>query len=92
MEIECQSNSSLVVLALPTNTCTKIFYSEKKNSHVHEAQDTEHTEDEKLHISGTQARKMLEKKELPPEWFMRPEISRMIIEALARGEEVFVKE
>lgn len=70
----------------------QIFYSEKIGGHVHEAEDTEHTEDEKLHISGTQARKMLEKNELPPEWFMRPEISRMIVEALAQGEEVFVKE
>ncbi len=69
----------------------QIFYSEKKNSHVHETEDSEHTEDEKLQISGTEARKMLEKNELPPDWFMRPEISRMLVEALGRDEEVFVK-
>ncbi len=70
----------------------QVFYSAKKNDHVHEAEDTEHAQDEKLHISGTEARKMLEKGQLPPNWFMRPEISEMILKALANGEEVFVKE
>ncbi|MEK7084478.1 MAG: sulfate adenylyltransferase [Patescibacteria group bacterium] len=70
----------------------QIFYSEKKNDHIHEADDHEHREEEKLHISGTQARKMFEQGSAPPEWFMRPEISRTIIEAIERGEDVFVKD
>ncbi len=70
----------------------QIFYSKKLQSHVHEAGDKEHSEEEKMQISGTEARKMLEKGELPPEWFMRPEISQMIVDALKQGEEVFVKD
>lgn len=69
----------------------QIFYSEKKQNYIHEADDYEHAEAEKLYISGTQARKMIESGQAPPEWFMRPEISAMIIDALKNHEEVFVK-
>jgi sulfate adenylyltransferase len=41
-------------------------------------------------ISGTQAKNMLKQQRLPPAWFMRPEISKMIIGSIARGEAVFV--
>jgi pyruvate kinase len=68
----------------------KIFFSKKLNEHVHEAEDLKHAASEKLHISGTEARKMFEKGETPPEWFMRPEISKLILDAIKRGEEVFV--
>lgn len=70
----------------------KVFYSKKLKCHVHEKDSPHHEEDDKLHISGTQARQMLEKAEIPPEWFMRPEISNLLIEAINKGEEVFVKE
>ncbi|MDZ4221407.1 MAG: adenylyl-sulfate kinase, partial [Patescibacteria group bacterium] len=70
----------------------KVFYSNKLHAHVHEADDTAHSEEEKMHISGTQARKMFEQGERPPEWFMRLEISEMIISSVARGEEVFVRD
>jgi len=70
----------------------QVFYSKKLNAHVHETDDTEHSEEEKMHISGTQARQMIEQGQQPPEWFMRPEISAMILEAIASGEEVFVSE
>ncbi len=69
-----------------------VFYSEKSQSHVHEMDDDTHEETEKLHVSGTQARKMFESGEKPPEWFMRPEISEMIVGYVNKGEEVFVKE
>ena len=58
---------------------------------MHEQERPNHPEDDKLLISGTQARKMLENGELPPEWFMRPEIARMIVDSIQKGEEVFVK-
>jgi sulfate adenylyltransferase len=71
----------------------KIFYSKKHESHVHE-HDFHDTipETAQLHISGTEARAMMEKGEPPPEWFMRPEISHMIITALKDGKQVFVSE
>ena len=70
----------------------KVFYSQKTNKHIHEAEDREHLEEEKLHISGTQARKMFETGEKPPDWFMRSEISEFILQAAASGGDVFVKE
>lgn len=68
-----------------------IFYSPKLNCHLHEKDHPAHDPDDKLNISGTQARKMFEEGKTPPEWFMRPEISQLILDSLARGEEVFVK-
>lgn len=67
-----------------------VFYSDKLQSHVHEADDKNHSEEEKMQISGTQARQMFQAGEQPPAWFMRPEISNIILEATAQGEEVFV--
>ena len=69
----------------------KVFYSKIYNKHIHEPDMPDHPEEHKLHISGTDARKMLENLEKPPEWFMRPEISELIIESLKNNEEVFVK-
>lgn len=70
----------------------QIFYSEKTQSHVHEKEDQEHIETEKMHISGTQARKMFEAGGRPPDWFMRLEVSEIIVRALQDNEDVFVKE
>lgn len=71
----------------------RVFYSEKTKSHVHERDDIlGHAERENLHISGTQARKILESDESLPDWFMRPEIARIIKEDLREGKKVFVAE
>lgn len=40
-------------------------------------------------ISGTQAREMFLRGECPPEWFMRPEVSGLILDLLRRGLPVF---
>jgi len=68
-----------------------IFYSTKQDKHLHEKENKEHPDGDKLLISGTEARKMFESGKLPPEWFMRPEISQMIVDAVKNGEEVFVR-
>jgi ATP sulfurylase len=44
----------------------------------------------KRSISGTQARQMIERGLTPPDWFMRPQISSMLINAINEGEQVFV--
>jgi ATP sulfurylase len=49
-----------------------------------------HDEDDKLRIiSGTQARAMFLKGEMPPSWFMRPEISDIVLDAVKNGDQVF---
>ncbi len=70
----------------------KVFYSKEKELHIHEADHPDHPEEDKWHVSGTEARKMLENSELPPEWFMRNEIAQIIIDAVENNEEVFVRE
>jgi pyruvate kinase len=70
----------------------KVFYSNKLQQHVHE-KDVDMNEDlEGVHISGTEARKLFEALDVPPIWFMRPEISSIISEAMKNNEDVFVKQ
>jgi len=68
-----------------------VFYSNKKKEYIHGPETEEGEELEKMHISGTQARETLNKGEFLPEWFMHPEISKIIVEAIKKGEEVFVR-
>lgn len=70
----------------------EVFYSPRRGDHIHSIESPGHDPSDKLFISGTEARKMFEKGERPPEWFMRPEISDIIVAALRNKEDVFVKE
>jgi pyruvate kinase len=71
----------------------EVFYSKKINSYVHENDHFPRSDEkDKLRIiSGSQARAMFLKGEAPPSWFMRPEISRMVLNALKNGKQVFEK-
>lgn len=71
---------------------SQVFYSKKLGKHVHEKEASGHDEKDKLYISGTQARKMFLSGKRPPDWFMRPEISKLILSAIKRGEKVFVED
>ncbi len=70
----------------------KVFYSPKLQKHIHLNDFPEHPEDDRQDLSGTQVRAMFEAGQIPPEWFMRPEISQMIVDAVKNGEEVFVRQ
>jgi pyruvate kinase len=50
-----------------------------------------HNDEDLIKISGTEGRNMIEKMEVPPEWFMRKEISDYLIHELKERREVFVK-
>lgn len=65
----------------------KVSYSKKKQQHV---EDGENLDKQLAHISGTEARKILLQKKQPPSWFMRPEISAMILKEIKSGNTVFV--
>ncbi|MEK6721394.1 MAG: sulfate adenylyltransferase [Chloroflexota bacterium] len=69
----------------------EVYYSKSSGGYVHSHNGTAHPAADRLSISGTEARAMLTRGEMPPEWFMRPEISRLIIDAIARGETAFVE-
>jgi pyruvate kinase len=68
-----------------------VFYSDLENKYIHEPDFIDYPEENKMNISGTQAREMLKSGIRPPEWFMRPEISDMIIERIKKGDKVFVE-
>ena len=69
----------------------KVFYSDRLKQYIHEKDCPGHDEADRLHISGTEVRKILAKKEMPPEWYMRPEIASTIISSIDNGEDVFVR-
>ena len=70
----------------------KVFYSEIQKKHLHELDNPSHPECMKSHISGTQVREMFQKGVSPPEWCMRSEISKIILDKIQNGEPVFVNE
>jgi sulfate adenylyltransferase len=70
----------------------EIFFSKKLNRYVQENGKFTYDEADKLRIiSGSEARAMLLRGEMPPKWFMRPEISNLVLDAVKNGEQVFEK-
>ena len=69
----------------------RVFYSDLENKYIHELEFIDHPEENKVDISGTKIRDMLKGGVSPPEWFMRPEISEIIIRNIKEGEKVFVE-
>lgn len=63
------------------------YYCKECDGHV----ETCRHKDSAQHISGTGAREMLTAGKAPPDWYMREEISSLIIEEIRKGTEVFVK-
>lgn len=70
----------------------EIFYSKNLNNYVQENGKFPYDESDKLRlISGSQARAMFLRGERPPSWFMRPDISNIVLDAIKNGEQVFEK-
>jgi sulfate adenylyltransferase len=68
----------------------EVFYSRRLNKYVQGNGNFTYDESEMLRIiSGTQARAMFLRGEMPPSWFMRPEISSIVLAAVKNGEQVF---
>ncbi|HEY7443905.1 MAG TPA: sulfate adenylyltransferase [Vicinamibacterales bacterium] len=68
----------------------EVYYSETLRRYVNGRGGSDSRDEGKRSISGTQARQMIERGLTPPDWFMRPQISSMLINAINEGEEVFV--
>ena len=69
-----------------------VFYSKKHLTYFEEFNENFHVNnDDKLSISGTEARQMLNEQKAPPSWYMRPEISKMLIDSIKAKEDVFIK-
>ena len=69
-----------------------VFYSKKHLTYFEESNENVHVSNEdKLSISGTDARQMFHEQKAPPSWYMRPEISKMLIDSIKAKEDVFIK-
>ena len=64
----------------------EVYYCRSCESHVERC---EHGQTNSLSISGTEARRLFSQGQMPPDWHMREPISRMILEELRNGSEVF---
>jgi len=67
----------------------EIGYSETMGRY---ASRDEFPEEKLVNISGTEARTLLKQQIMPPGWYMRPGISRLIIDRITNGERVFIEE
>jgi pyruvate kinase len=76
-------------LGIKTVMFGKISYSKTQQSHLSES-ETPIPEEDRVQISGTQIRQMFMNGDKPPEWFMRPEIAKMISDHIKNGKKVFV--
>ena len=64
----------------------EVYYCRKCMTHV---ESCEHGLKHSQHISGTQARMALREGKVLPEWYMREPVSRLILEEIMNGGEVF---
>lgn len=64
----------------------EVNYCQKCKSCV---ENCEHDKEDILEISGTQGRKMLMERNSPPDWFMREELSTLMINEINSGKELF---
>jgi len=69
----------------------EVFYSPDLNNYLHADAKQEFSGQNFREISGTQAREMLKEGTMPPDWFMRPEISELVIAGLKSGDKVFIE-
>jgi len=70
----------------------EIFYSKRLDNYVQESGWLNYDENDRLSlISGSQAREMFLKGKRPPSWFMRPEISNIVLGGLKGNQQVFEK-
>ncbi len=68
---------------------SEVLYSGRSKNYFFAADDGAHESRDILRISGTEARSMFAQGKKPPAWYMRPEISKIIVEGLRRGDPVF---
>lgn len=64
----------------------EVYYCRSCEAHVEHCQ---HGQTNSLSISGTEARRLFNQGEMPPDWHMREPVSRMILEELRSGAQVF---
>ena len=67
-----------------------VYYSKKDRAYFEQVGDSFEAENENISISGSEAREMFNNKKLPPSWYIRPKISKMILASIKDGDPVFL--
>ena len=67
-----------------------VFYSSLEKRYIHENEFIDYPDEYKERLSGTKVREIFKKGEQPPSWLIRPEISKIILDNLAKNNPVFV--
>jgi pyruvate kinase len=65
----------------------EVHYCKKCKSYV---EDCKHGRSDIVNINGTEARKMLKAKKLPPDWFIRKDIADLVLDEIEKGKEIFI--
>jgi ATP sulfurylase len=68
-----------------------ILYSKSRKKYIEQSNDLDIKDDDKMDISGSEARKIFRSGKCPPKWFMRPKISKTIMDSINNKMDVFVK-
>jgi ATP sulfurylase len=68
-----------------------ILYSKSRKKYIERSNDLDIKDDDKMDISGSEARKIFLSGKCPPKWFMRPKISKTIMDSINNKMYVFVK-
>ena len=69
--------------------CDEVSYCRSSKSYFFSSERRSPDGNDRLRLSGTEARELFKQGKRPPTWYMRPEISKMIADAIRRGERVF---
>ena len=85
-------NNLLEKLDIEILKFNNVYYSPKSKTYIENKNFKYDDETDSFSISGTEARRLLKSCDYPPEWFMRKEISSMIIKYIKEGENVFIDE
>jgi sulfate adenylyltransferase len=70
----------------------EVYFSRTQRQYVHtNNSNLILSEKDKLTISGSEARRMIQGGQKPPGWFMRPEIANILLGAVKNGEQLFTE-
>ena len=67
-----------------------VVYSKKNKAYIEQFVDSIELETGNISISGSEAREMFNNNKLPPSWYMRTKISKMIMKSINKKEAVFL--
>tara|TARA_B100000315_G_scaffold142296_1_gene131335 strand:- start:637 stop:2871 length:2235 start_codon:yes stop_codon:yes gene_type:complete len=83
--------SSISDLGIEIVNFNTVYYSKKNKSYVEGTSNNNSSNNDLISINGSDIRMMFNENKMPPELYMRPEISKMILESIKANEPVFVK-